>query len=163
MIEIMKNIPYGFGEHDYNMPPFESDQPEEPVPLPQDVKTIGAGLAKPIEELRAELDKARHLNEAQQEGLLKQEANRQRLEQQLEQAQRERDAAVERSTELFQLNVDSCEERDGLVGALADWRYSHDEIEASCGGEIALEVRAKVTARRAQIQQATPKLKGESK
>lgn len=33
-----------------------------------------------------------------------------------------------------------------------EWRYSHCEIEASCGGEMALEVREKVMKRRASIR-----------
>lgn len=34
----------------------------------------------------------------------------------------------------------------------AEWRYSHSEIEAACGGESASEVRRKVLARRAAIE-----------
>lgn len=31
------------------------------------------------------------------------------------------------------------------------WRYAHDEIEAACGGEMALTVRHKVLLRRYDI------------
>lgn len=34
---------------------------------------------------------------------------------------------------------------------LTDYRYSHDEIEAACGGDVALSVRRKVMNRRADI------------
>lgn len=34
-----------------------------------------------------------------------------------------------------------------------EWRYSHCEIEATCGGELALEVREKVMLRRSKIRQ----------
>ena len=39
-----------------------------------------------------------------------------------------------------------------LKASLTDWRYSHDEIEAACGGDTALLVRAQVTKRRVQIE-----------
>ena len=45
-----------------------------------------------------------------------------------------------------------------------DWRYSHDEIEAACGGERALEVRAAVMKRRKRIiaeMEAERKLRAE--
>ena len=38
-----------------------------------------------------------------------------------------------------------------LKSSLTDWRYGHDEIEAACGGDTALLVRAQVTMRRVQI------------
>lgn len=42
-------------------------------------------------------------------------------------------------------------EEMGPGGDLTYFRYSHDEIEAACGGEIALMVREKVMARRDRI------------
>ena len=38
-----------------------------------------------------------------------------------------------------------------LQAAMTDWRYGHDEIEAACGGDTAILVRAQVTKRRVQI------------
>jgi len=43
-------------------------------------------------------------------------------------------------------------ENKHLVHALTYFRYSHDEIELSCGGERAMEVREKVMFRRAMIE-----------
>jgi hypothetical protein len=35
------------------------------------------------------------------------------------------------------------------------WRYGHDEIEAACGGEVAMSIREKVMKRRAAIETET--------
>jgi hypothetical protein len=53
------------------------------------------------------------------------------------------------------------EEIDRLRRAIVDWRYSHDEIEAACGGEVALDVRARVMARRAAIIADRPNAQAE--
>ena len=39
---------------------------------------------------------------------------------------------------------------------LVEWRYSHDEVEAACGGEVAQQVRAAVLTRREEILQEAP-------
>lgn len=50
---------------------------------------------------------------------------------------------------------ETIENSERIKTALTDWRYSHDEIEAACGGDMALLVRSKVTARRAVIDAET--------
>lgn len=49
------------------------------------------------------------------------------------------------------LLIDAREEIAILTKSQTDFRYSHDEIEAACGGETALAVRNNVMRRRASI------------
>lgn len=43
------------------------------------------------------------------------------------------------------------DEHQSFLNSLTDFRYSHDEIEAACGGELALRVRDEVMKRRESI------------
>lgn len=52
---------------------------------------------------------------------------------------------------------EAADEIERLRAAMLDFRYSHDEIEYACGGEVAMSVREKVMARRARI--VTPNAK----
>lgn len=89
----------------------------------------------------------------------------------LERVTRERDAAIIQRTRQEQIDRDKIiglesqiaqlrAEKDALtarleavVNTLTNFCYSHDEIEAACGGESALQVREKVMARRADIEE----------
>lgn len=55
---------------------------------------------------------------------------------------------------------------DGLALELSgqsDFRYSHDEIEAACGGAEAMEIRRRVLERRLRIRQPQPAAPEEAK
>jgi hypothetical protein len=57
-----------------------------------------------------------------------------------------------RSAAIHPLGLAALLEENGMLKLnMTYWRYGHDEIEAACGGEVAMTVRSKVMKRRDEI------------